>query len=114
MRHFGGSPARALHRNCTYLAPKQHGQHGQPRTTPRHTARIGSGRNGVMTTRHGFGAKVAAIITLIALADTLAFDGWGVIPGNFAVAWSIVLLVTVKPFRHRAGLAASIAAVSFA
>ena len=67
-----------------------------------------------MTTRHGFGAKVAAIITLIALADTLAFDGWGAIPGIFAVAWSIVLLVTVKPFRHRAGLAASVAAVSFA
>jgi hypothetical protein len=67
-----------------------------------------------MTTRHGFGAKVAAIIVLIALADTLAFDGWGAIPGVFAIAWSIVLLVTVKPFRHHAGLAASVAAVSFA
>lgn len=64
--------------------------------------------------RYGFGVKLGGMAVLVALADRLVFEGWGAIPGVFAVAWAVVVLIAVRPYRRRAGLIAVIAAVVFA
>ena len=65
--------------------------------------------------RFTFTAKLAGLGMLVALADVLAFDGWGPLPGAFALGWASLMLAVVAPIRRSTpARVAILAALGFA